>query len=56
MLVSSGISLIWTFGRVFTDKITTLGKLFWEIEPMLAGISISVVLAVLLISRVKINE
>ncbi|MBI5325184.1 MAG: sodium:solute symporter family protein [Ignavibacteriae bacterium] len=56
MLVSSGISLIWTIGRGFTEKLTTIGKLFWEIEPMLAGISISLVLAVLLISKVKNNE
>ncbi|TAL70778.1 MAG: sodium:solute symporter family protein [Bacteroidetes bacterium] len=56
MLVSSGISLIWTIGRVFTGKITILGKLFWEIEPMLAGISISLVLSVLLISKIKSNE
>ncbi len=56
MLISSGISLIWTFGRLFTEKITIMGKLFWEIEPMLAGISISLVLAVLLVRKAEGNE
>jgi SSS family solute:Na+ symporter len=56
MLVSSGISLIWTTGRFLTDHFTILGKLFWEVEPMLAGISISFVLAVLLVRKAAENE
>ncbi|OGU16104.1 MAG: hypothetical protein A2X61_13415 [Ignavibacteria bacterium GWB2_35_12] len=55
MLISSGISLIWTFGRLFTEKFTLMGKLFWEIEPMLAGISISLVLALLLVRKADEN-
>ncbi len=55
MLVSSGLSLIWTTGRFLTDNSMIIGKLFWEVEPMLAGISISFVLAVLLVRKATEN-
>ena len=52
MIAASGTSFIWTFGKIFLVHF----KLFSEIEPMIPGIFISIVLALIFTKKRIANE
>ncbi|MFH1050148.1 MAG: sodium:solute symporter family protein [bacterium] len=47
MLASSGLSFLWTMGKIFFDSI----EIFSEIEPMIPGILLSLILAIIFIRK-----
>jgi SSS family solute:Na+ symporter len=53
MIASSGISLIWTIGKLLMDKVTIFEQIFSGFEPMIPGILLSLILVIAFLKKIK---